>query len=245
MVCEPPLFVVFDITHMTCFNDLQVGVAWVLFIVGAALTARGVVYEQYFHVAFCALFLLPFLLAVYRIAKARYHAKLEMVRRAFENERSARQENVILDDDERTAVVTHHIVLSYLEEVLETCVYGASATHMDRMHAYNRVASKISQNEATTAATGANGKGVEGNDADGAEGRSPNKPSEGTAAGLPGENEFDMPPAQILMSAARGLRGNTMRGGLTEHMMETPLPCCSEVSLLLHCLHCTPQPSKT
>ena len=195
------------------------------FLIGSALTARGIVTEQYTHIAFCALALVPLLLGVYRVSKARHHAKLEMVRRAFENERSARQEGVTLEDDERTAVVAHHIVLSYLEEVLETCVYGTSATHIDRMRAYERATANKNQNEAAAAADGQGQQEGEVNNANNAQ----KPPSAAPAQGLNVEKDINKPPAQILMSAAQGLRGNTKRGGLTEYMMNTPYPCCSQV----------------
>lgn len=190
--------------------------AWIVFAIGAGLTARGAATGNYSHIAFCALALAPIFLAVYRIAKARHHAKHEMVRRAFENERNERQNKAALDEEDRTAVVAHHIVLSYLEEVLETCVYGTSQAPMGHMHAYESKSTKEDNTETPYEIQ----ERAEGN-----------RKIVGSATG--GGLEFEKPPAQILMSAARGLRGNTKRGGM--NMMRTQNVCFSQIPTDLWC----------
>lgn len=111
------------------------------------MTLKGLlVDDDLFQLCFLALVLLPLLFAVRHIANARRLAKTEMMRRAFELERHARQCGKPAQH-QRAAVVAHHCILSFLEEILETCVYGSRPAPMPRheLHAYKQKLQKASK----------------------------------------------------------------------------------------------------
>lgn len=146
--------------------------------------------ENLLYLCFLALAVLPLLLAVRQIASARRGAKTEMVRRAFELERHARQRSTP-GQHQRAAVVAHHCVLSYLEEVLETCVYGTKPSPIP-MHALHTYKQRI-QNASKVAGQG--------------------------SVALQGDVESLQavclaPRDDVLVSTADGLRGAKVQGGL-------------------------------
>lgn len=195
---------------------VQVIVAWLLLLAGAGLTAWGVTRGIYTQAAFAALAVAPILYAMLRVSRARFRAKCEMVRRAYENERCGRQDPRFtrLDEEDRTAIVAHHIVLAYLEEVLETCIYGERTLLVDSSAAMDRIAA------GHTASLHRHGNNNNNNEREGP--ANPVAldagPDRGTAA--------ELAPAQSLMSAARGLRGSTGRGGMDTMGSDDPWCCC-------------------
>ena len=163
---------------------------WLLLVAGVGLAAKGVIMDDnLLYLSFLALSALPLVLAVRRVCTARSAAKAEMVRCAFELERQARQGNTP-SESQRAAIVAHHCVLAYLEEVLESCMHGGRATPipMQDLRAYQN---KMRMHNAPKV-TGQSSIGLQGDV----------------------ESLNMVPKDDMLMSAAGGLRGVTARGGL-------------------------------
>lgn len=170
------------------------------------MTAKGLGDGNLLYLSFLALAVAPLALSVWRIAAGRRAAKTEMVRHAFELERHARQCGAPRQA-QRVDIVAHHVVLAYLEEVLETCVHGSRAapTPMHALHAYQK---RIRMQNASKIA-----------------GQS--------SVGLQGDVEAPnvVPKDDMLMSAAGGLRGVTARGGL--RMSATQPAFCRQCKKML------------
>jgi hypothetical protein len=201
-------FVTPGLQQLSVLVHLQVITAWMFVLVGAGMTVRGMMlHGDVVHASFLALALLPLLLATWHVANARHEAKAKMVRHAFELERHARQCGKP-GEHQRMLIVTHHCILSYLEEVLETSVSGSSHCHIP-MHALKEYKQRI-WNAPKVA-----GQGIV------------------APSGVDIESLRLRPKDDMLNSAAGGLRGVTVRGSVHLNSTQPAMSRLCDAVLLL------------